>query len=90
MLQHVPLNLGAHVRSSGLIDWLKSWWPEKECGNLHLHVNPEDWFAAAHSEGAHAWFPALAAADVIAEELSRALHKIAPPITSSLFRICSP
>ena len=75
MLQHVPLNLGAHVRSSGLIDWLKSWWPERECGNLQLHVNPEDWFTTAHSEGAHAWFPAPAAADVVAEELSRALHK---------------
>ena len=91
MLQHVPLNLGAHVRSSGFIDWLNSRWPEKEYRNLQLHVNPEDWFTtASYSEGAHAWFPASAAAEVVAEELSRGVYtNVATPITSSLFRACS-
>ena len=75
MKAFIPLHLTALERSSSLAEWVESWWPERDGEHLQWHVDPADWFDRCHTKGNHVWAPPPAAADVVAEELGRAIHK---------------
>ena len=75
MKAFIPLHLTALERSSSLEEWVESWWPERDGEHLQWHVDPADWFDRCHTKGNHVWAPPPAAADVVAEELGRAIHK---------------
>ena len=75
MLSFVPLGRSALERSPALRGWVETWWPSKAVGRLEWHCDPADWFDRCHRRGNHVWLPPPAGADVVCEELGRAIHK---------------
>lgn len=74
MEEFIPLNEATFERSPGIIKWVKSWWDDGR-GRLEIHKDPKDWFTSCHQPGNHLWMPPPGAADVVAEELGKAIHK---------------
>ena len=73
ILKYIPLHLSAPEVEPGLVNWLRSCWDFKR-GTLE-HLSPEGWFETAMNLGNYLWTPAPAAADVVGEQMARAIHK---------------
>jgi hypothetical protein len=67
----VPLNQDALFREQKLVGWL-AWVTE---GMKFETLGPEGWFTTGHGDGNYLWAPPPAAADVVVEQLGKALMK---------------
>ena len=77
MLSFVELHRSPIQRSPHILQWVKSWWPRKQCGDLNL-LSPEDWFLHDR-EKLHAnclWMIPPAAGDVAVEEMAKWRHAV--------------
>lgn len=73
VLEYVPLHLSALEAQPELEGWIRSWW-DRSYGDL-VTLEPEGWFTKGHQGGNYLWAPPPAAADVVVEQLSEAIHK---------------
>lgn len=71
MLDYIPLHLNAAERSPSLLKSLEGRLPKDRARIL----TPEDWFEHLTHPDIAVWLPPPAAADVVAEQLTKARHK---------------
>lgn len=73
ILEYVPLHLSALEVQPNVEQWIRSWW-DSEYGPL-ITLKPEGWFTEGHQGGCYLWAPPPAAAEVVVEQVSEAIHK---------------
>jgi hypothetical protein len=69
----VPIHLSAVERSSGILDWIETWWDKDEMGDLK-YMKPIDWFADSMKGGNFFWDIAPAAGQVAVEQICTHVH----------------
>ena len=89
VLNFIPIHLSPVQRSPGILPWIKSWWTDKDLGNLEL-MSPEDWFLRGMDVGNFLWIVPPGAGEVAVEQLCS--HKHGRPETHHIFvipRLCT-
>jgi hypothetical protein len=54
MKTFISIHLDPVTRSTNLLDWVYSWWPSNDYGDLHM-MTVENWFDCSMSPGNFLW-----------------------------------
>ncbi len=73
MDNYVPLHKDCIERSPKVLDWVNSWWPSSELGDIEL-LTADDWYTWDEGKGHCLWTPAPAGGEACVEELANWIH----------------